>query len=534
MPTVPRRDPSLMPTAPLPGVRVQPSAPAGAFGGQRQTPDLSGLQRQASELVEREQLHADQIAVLDADNQLARLQDDTLNNQETGILQRRGKNALGAPEDFNEAWRTGVSAIGAGLTTERQQEAFHRQVAQRYETAHGMVQRHVAGEIDQYDKETTNSAIGLMYNDAIASPDAGGRDFAIAKTKAALADYGRRQGWDAATVTEKQQTAVSRIHAGVIDRLIANRQDLDAVAYLTEHRPELAGNELAQAESLVAKGSVLGASQRAADGILKGAATLRDALDRAGQIADPNVREETEQRVRRSFEDKAAAEREDRQNNEIEAGQIIRKTGHYDQIPVRLLAKLTPNQIDGLKLLERTLTKKSSNPGTVLALRNLAGLHPEDFTREDLSQFRDQLSDADYDALAKKQLELRLGARRTENTARERQLKDLRKLEGEMHQSLQFNIPFDREKSLKIRALRDSVGVPPHGATVPGAPIKPPVGAPAKPPTSSAPLNITPLPKPPEHDGDFALVPSVPDSWLEHAQRDPGYADYLAAMGISV
>src|SRR4051812_12925999 len=99
---VPRRGPGFVPTAPLPGARVSPEAPSSAF--QPPAPvDLTGLQRGVQQLVEKEKNKADQLAVLDADNQLAQLQTD-LASMATG---RRGKDALGAQTDVTDQWKQG-------------------------------------------------------------------------------------------------------------------------------------------------------------------------------------------------------------------------------------------------------------------------------------------------------------------------------------------------------------------------------------------------------------------------------------------
>lgn len=536
MPLVPRANPLGIPTAPLPGVRVPTDVPAAAFGSPAQ-PDLGPLQHQLDTYVQRERDKADSTALLDADNQLAQLQTD-LHTKATSL---KGRDAQGASQQVQSDWQVGVSQIESQLHTDQQREAFAHRVGDRWQTLYGAVESHAAAEADQYVTETATNSLQLHLQHATEFyKDPNAIAGAVADTKDVLAGYALHQGWSKETLDAKTAEAVTGIHANVIDRMIANHQDLDAAAYLTDHRDEMTGDKLIQAENLVSRGSVVGAAQRSADGIVKSAATLTAALDKTSLILDPQVRDGAEERVRRHFEDMNNAEHDARLQAEFQAGQIVRKQG-YDAVPERLLAQLLPEQLDRLKYQDTRNRQGVDDVETVGQLNNMAGLHPDQFTGLDLSTFRAQLSKATYNKLVSRQLTMRQAEGRTATTTRNRQGKDLKKLNetAGYYKGLGLEVPADTKAS--INALRDSIGIPRDGApirtpAVPGQPLPkagapvPAKAAPAKPATSPGFLpKLTPIPP---HDDDLAFRPSVPPAWLEHAQTDPDYAAYLDIMGV--
>jgi hypothetical protein len=101
-------------------------------------------------------------------------------------------------------------------------------------------------------------------------------------------------------------------HVGVIDRLLANDQDLAAKQYYDAHKADVTGAATIAVERALEEGSTRGESQRQADTITAKAATLGDALTQVRAIADPKVRDATEERVRKFFSEKAENLRQQR------------------------------------------------------------------------------------------------------------------------------------------------------------------------------------------------------------------------------
>lgn len=416
MPTVPRRDPSTVSTAPLPGVRSTLGAPTAAFGGLPSAPDISGLAGHVAQIVEREQQHADQIAVLDADNQLATLQDALLYDPKTGALSRKGQNAFGAPEDVNQGWDKGVAAIEGGLKTDRQQEAFRRAAGARFHQVHETVQRHVSGEIQAYDQQTSTAAIGNRLNDALTNyQDPGAVARSIQETRAIITDFATRNGWAPEEIAAKTTEAESRIHVGVVNQLLANDQDLTAAKYFADHKDAIGGDAQAQVTRALEEGSVRGESQRQAKAIMATRpATITDARVAWEKITDPKVRDATEERVRKAFAEQAEAQRQQRDAMMQRATDIIESTRDFNKIPPAMVATLTLGERSSLREYAAKLVKGVPVETEWTRYYDLKSLASADATRDkflstNLLADRPHLADVEFKELVSLQAELRKG-----------------------------------------------------------------------------------------------------------------------------
>ena len=270
MPTVPRRDQTLLTTGNRPSPREAVGAPSSAFGGLPEHPDISGLTRAVSEIVRREREKADQVAILEADNRLAEIETSLLYDEKAGALTLRGKNAQGAPEAVAAEWEKRVSEVEKGLTTERQQLAFQQRRQSRWASINGTVQRHVASEALAYDNETANAALANRLDAAIRSNgEPHTLETAIAETEVIVGDYGKRNGWSPELFAEKKAIAVSRIHTGVIERLLSQGKDQAASEYFADWQDSIVAAQLPAIEKALEVGSTEGAGLRAADAVWK-------------------------------------------------------------------------------------------------------------------------------------------------------------------------------------------------------------------------------------------------------------------------
>src|SRR5688500_10724136 len=123
MPQVPKYGQPKVDATPLPGVRRSVDVPRAAF----QPPasiDLSGVHGVLKEVVEQERQKADQIALTDAESKLAEVETELLYNPQTGLLNKKGLDAFGTPDEFEENWTKRASEIGKSLGNDRQKAAF--------------------------------------------------------------------------------------------------------------------------------------------------------------------------------------------------------------------------------------------------------------------------------------------------------------------------------------------------------------------------------------------------------------------------
>ena len=425
MPTVPVRSPlPSVATEPLPGVRGSPNAPSGAFQPPRPV-DLSGITGLAQELYQRQRQHADQVAVLDADTQLTKFRSSLISDPQNGILAARGKNALDASQGWEAKWADGMAQIRQGLKTPEQLDAFDRLAHGQFARANEEVEAHVGAQLRAYDQNTVNASLDETYTDAVQHADR--PDLvaaAIDKGKAVATDWAKRQGFSPEQTKQAIAALVSKAHVGVMESLVNRKLDLAATQYLAKHEAELTGEDLPVAQKLVNSGSVAGESQRNADDIMKTATTLPDAQTQAAQIAEPQVREATERRLRQAFEDKAAGERQQRDDAYEHATDIVRKTGDFDNVPYATRRLLSPAMESSLRNLEDQIRhpKRQTDMGLYATLMNMAGLNPQtrqDFEQLDLTEYRPKLEDSDFERLVSLQLQLRTATQNADKRAEE-------------------------------------------------------------------------------------------------------------------
>jgi hypothetical protein len=268
MPTVPRRLDSIG-TAPLPGVRVSPEAPAAAFGVPGNGVDVATpALKLVGQYAQQERDKADQVAFLDADNQLAKLHTDL----ETGALQRKGKDAMGALEAVNTDWQKGVGEIENTLTNDRQRMAFQRAASSRYQSLYANVERHTAAESEQYDRDVSTAALNVRADAALKNyDDPAAVQTAVEQSRAIIQGVGRRLGWDSTVTDEAIAKQTSQLQANVIKQYASSKQLAQLLAYYDAHKDDLVGEDAVQASKIAAAAKVQNDGDTAARNILSGA-----------------------------------------------------------------------------------------------------------------------------------------------------------------------------------------------------------------------------------------------------------------------
>lgn len=376
MPIIPRYGLTRVETAPLPAPRLSVDAPAEAFAPAA-PPDISGATEIIRRMVEEEKERADRIALTRASSQLDEFQTELLYHPETGALNKRGRDALGIPEEVGDEWERRVAQITNELGSGRQRLLFGERVAQRADDLRRTVQRHVASESRAYDEQETKAFVANARGAAIADyRDAERIQRSIAEQRAALIDFARDNGLsNSAWLKEQLAEAASDTHVGVINRMLANGEDLLAASYHVEHRGEITGADAAQLEQNLQEGSVRGRSQRLADEIARKHDSFTAAREEASRIEDPKIRDATVERLRTEYNDR------ERDKNRRQEDAFIRATNLIDANPGRSARRvvpphdwmvLTPQQRDSLESRASGVGDDADDSDVWLSFRDLS------------------------------------------------------------------------------------------------------------------------------------------------------------------
>lgn len=403
MPSVPRRNGSVE-TASLPGVRVGGAAPAAAFGvpGGNMI-DISPITRVVADVARKEAQQADQLALLDADNQLAKLHTDL----ERQAASMKGRDAMGAREQVDGTWNEGTSAIEKSLTNDRQRFAFRQRVAGRYQSLYESVERHSAAEAQRYDADVTKTALEHRLNDALTNfADPSRVAQAGVEMRAVIRDHGRRQGWAPEVIEEKVTEQLSTLHAGVVSRFLSTGNDRAAGAYYKKWGKQITAEHAENIDRALQEGSTLGEAQRQADAIIKTKGLSRtDAYEKARAIEDPKVRRATEQQLDTEY---ARQDRLDRDAHD----RVLKSAAEYaDQgktPPATLLSQLTASERRSLEGYRRSIVRGepiTTDWSVYYQLKQQAG-NPQTraaFLKTNLLTVRDKLANSEFEELVKLQ-----------------------------------------------------------------------------------------------------------------------------------
>ena len=397
-------------TKPLPQVRhsVAESAAAVAaegladIGGQVST--LAFRQGMVMATAERER--ADESAVLGANNQLSGWINKRLYDPQAGALTIKGKDSQTILDDVPQEFRDQVSAINQSLSSEKQRLAFNKFAMQQSISTDYTLRRHVYGEMQAYDEAEIKGFNENQANFAIANAD---KPALISQALTNVTNeniaYARRHGFGEEQTTAFVNGARTAIHAGVIDRYLAQDQDQAASVYYDAVKEQIDGTSRARIEKALEDGTLRAQAQRETQRIMDSATSLKEATAMVRDIEDPKLQDEVLQRVEHRFvvNDKIKRDADEatltRLYNVVETGGLRAATHDPAWADLdgsarvgltsyaRSRAEGTPVKTD--QALWYRLFTMASTPAT-----------QDDFAKENLLKYKGKLSDGDFQQLA--------------------------------------------------------------------------------------------------------------------------------------
>lgn len=344
-------------TAALPAARLSSDAPIEAFGGGRHVEEIAAI---GQAIYVREKRRADEVAVMEADRRLAQFSNNALYNNETGFINRRGKDALAGQDALFDSYEKEVGNLSNQLGNDDQRAAFGRFASSRRQELDKQVQVHVFNEVREHDRRETDAfvaterdAAALNYNDPERI------QASLERQAAALRDFARRNGYGADSAFSKRlvASAISDTHVGVVNRFLANNQDQLAQDYYKANKASIDGKDATTLERALHVGSTRGESQRAADAIMsKEGVTREQALAEARRITNPEVREQTVNQINNRFNEIAVARRETNDALYRDAANIVESAKNTHSVPATTWSMLSLEQRNALENRARHLS----------------------------------------------------------------------------------------------------------------------------------------------------------------------------------
>lgn len=208
----------------LPQVQVQAQQMPDVAGAQTQQL-AQGLQ-QAGAATARIAADMAQVRVNDALNKAARLRQQLTFDPAVGFANIKGENAMRRPDDkslvqeYGDKYGEGLAKIEADLP--EMARGMFREAADRLRVQFdGDVLRHAGGEWQEYRKGVLAGTLDTAHDEAATAwGDAGRRDAALARIRAAVWELGNTQGWSAAQIDAATALEMGKAHGAVLDAML--------------------------------------------------------------------------------------------------------------------------------------------------------------------------------------------------------------------------------------------------------------------------------------------------------------------------
>lgn len=217
MPRVPTYDTAQVEQQPGRAIQLQGVAP------DTYSPIAQGVQsfqRGAQIMVNRERERVDTAAVMDADNQLTKWQQQAMFGEQ-GVYTRKGQNALNITNQTLEQFEQAQQEVAKSLTTDQQRARFAQIVASRRNSISNDLNRYeynerqsYFGQVEQGQLETSMQGAALDYQDP-AKVQA-----YRAKTDAVLASRAERLGLSPEAAQAERLKVNSGMSTAVIQRML--------------------------------------------------------------------------------------------------------------------------------------------------------------------------------------------------------------------------------------------------------------------------------------------------------------------------
>lgn len=370
--------------------------------------------RQARTVADAEAKRADEIALLDAQNQLDSWEHPRLYDPNTGALSVHGKDAMPLPEVVGEEFQKVAGDISKGLGNDRQRVKFARIQEQRGQMLDLNLRKHVYGEMQRYEGQELQATIENASNAAIANATDPRRvGLELNRAVDAITTHAPRLGLGPEEIAHQLDAVRTKTHEGVIESLLAQDQAKTAAVYFDETKSQISGPAVIRIEKALAVGKTRGEAQKAADAIIAAGGTLSQQREKARAIDDPEVRDGVMQRIEHEDAVNEKAQREGEQALLTNAYNIVDRTKSVDGIPPADVVKLAQHmpQLRAYAIARAKGVPIETDYPTYYGLMSKAGDDPASFVKENLLAYRGRLDDGEFKQLVDIQLRLKNGDR---------------------------------------------------------------------------------------------------------------------------
>lgn len=192
-----------------------------------QTPDIGevigGVAEQYAGVLAQAKQRANVAMAQDASLSLSQISSDLLNNPETGLLNLKGKNAIGKGQEYTQQFDSQVEQLSMTLPDEQSRNAFLQQAQQYRVQFTTQAGRHEIGQINAYEEGQFQATLlnngknaAAMYGDNAAYVSANQQTFQQ------IDEYGAAHGWSDEQIQAKKVEFKEKVADAALSQWSAN------------------------------------------------------------------------------------------------------------------------------------------------------------------------------------------------------------------------------------------------------------------------------------------------------------------------
>jgi len=398
-----------------PNARLNVQTSEASFGGGAAVEAVgragAGLAQQAFQIAKEERQKADDVATQEAYTKTVKLRNDLMYDPKNGAMNRKGKDAFGVGQEYGQQFNKGADQIESSLATDEQRAMYQKIRQQELRDLDGNLTRHTFQQAQEYDQETTISGIKTTQEDAVMNyQDPGKVDQALKIQNALIDSHGARAGQAPEVISQRKAEAASKTYEAVIQRMLANGQDLAASEYYNKIKGSIVGQDATQVETALQEGSLRGESQRQAGSIVSKHSNMTSALAEVDKIQDPKIQDATRERVKQRFAEREQAQQYAGEQAFRSAYSIVEKSRNKDDIPPGQWAAMSPAQKNSIESYLKS-DKVETDWNEYYNLKQMAATPAmrDKFMKTDLLIYRAKLGDTEFKELVNAQGDARKG-----------------------------------------------------------------------------------------------------------------------------
>lgn len=326
-----------------------------------------------------------------------------LNDPDAGLLQKRGGNALGASTTASKWFDDAAPRYNKNLKTDRQRALFDQQYQRSRLSAMQVVSRFEAQERKASYISSANARAASAIEQAslyYQQPDV------VARSKedmaAAVEAVAQSEGYTPEIKQQAMLDATSTFHQRQIDARI-EADPGEAKKYYLQNKEEISARDRAAIESRLETSNLRAQGQYQSDNILRMGLSEGDALARAREIKDHELRDEVTRRVELRYADDRRILKQNQDQALEKAYNLFLGGTSVSKMPERLWSSLDMQGKQALINLERSGGEVKTDVKAWYELEQLRTEDPEAFKNLNLTTYADRISTTDLKSLMTEQ-----------------------------------------------------------------------------------------------------------------------------------